>query len=167
MLKIGFIVSLCLLLWIICYCSTGTDEKNMFGFRSYPKEVQEIIRNDTKLKDLAPKEINMIKVLFSNIILFTIIFLIVGIIIKYTSGFQSDFETFVYFLILGETINAFDLLIIDLLWWRNTPRIRFSCALDKQLYQNPKVHIDSFLRGIIMYFGVALIVTGILMIFPK
>ena len=128
MLKIGFIVGLCLLFWIICYCSTRTDEKNMFGFRSYPKEVQKIVRNDAKLKDLAPKEINMIKVFFSNVFLFTIIFLIVGIIIKYTTGFKSDFDTFIYFLILGETINTFDLLIIDLLWWRNTPRIRFSCV---------------------------------------
>lgn len=139
----------------------------MIGFRSYPTEIQEIVRNDATLKDLAPKEINMVKVLLSNIILFTSIFLIVGIIIKYTTGFKSDFDTFVYFLILGETINMFDLLIIDLLWWRNTPRIRFSCALDKQLYQNPKVHIDSFLRGILMYIGVALLVTGILMFFPK
>ncbi len=167
MLRIGFIIGLCLLLWIICYCNTGTDQKNMIGFRSYPTEVQEIVRNDATLKDLAPKEINMVKVLLSNIILFTIIFLIVGIIIKYTTGFKSNFDTFVYFLILGETINTFDLLIIDLLWWRNTPRIRFSCTLDKTLYQNPKVHIDSFLRGILMYIGVALLVTGILMILPR
>ena len=31
--------------------STGTDEKNMFGLRSYPIEVQETIRNSEKYKN--------------------------------------------------------------------------------------------------------------------
>ena len=37
-----FAIGLCLLLWLICYLSTGNDLKNMFGYRSYPKEVQDI-----------------------------------------------------------------------------------------------------------------------------
>lgn len=163
--KILVVCGFCILLAIICYLNTGTDQKNMIGFRSYPKEVQKLVREDPVLNKMAPKEINMVKVLISNIVLFTILFVVTGIFLKRIVGFNGDFDTFVYFLILGETINLFDLVIIDLLWWRNTTRIRFSTIQDKVLYQDPYMHVASFLRGIVMYFGVALIVTGILMIF--
>ncbi len=166
MLKIGFIVGLCFLFWVICYLNTGNDQKNMIGFRSYPNEVQELVRKDPVLGKLAPKEINMVKVLISNFILFTVIFFIVGLIIKFTVGFNGFMDAFIYFLVLGETLNLFDLVVIDLLWWRNTERIRFSCVRDKKLYQNPSVHIASFSRAIVMYLMIALLVTAILTVLP-
>lgn len=133
MLKVSFIVGLCLLFLGICYLNTGNDQKNMMGFRSYPKEVQELVKKDSVLGEKAPKEINMVKVFVSNFILFAVIFLIVGLIIKFAVGFSDFMDAFVYFLILGETLNLFDLVVIDLLWWRNTKRIRFSCVPDKAL----------------------------------
>lgn len=48
MLRIIFVIGLCLLFWLICYLNTGSDKNNMIGFRSYTKEV------------------NMTKVLISN-----------------------------------------------------------------------------------------------------
>lgn len=50
-----------------------------------------------------------------------------------------------------------DLVIIDLLWWRNTRRIRFSFLLEKTPYQDPGKHIGSFLRGIPLFAVVAVI----------
>ena len=80
-------------------------------------------------------------------------------------GFHGFADTFLFILIWGEALNLFDLLIIDLLWWRNTKRIRFSCAPDKALYQHPKKHIGSFVRGAVMYVIVAVISAGILMLY--
>ncbi len=37
---------------LICFLSTGTDEKNLVGLRSYPIEVQEIIKKNEKYKNL-------------------------------------------------------------------------------------------------------------------
>lgn len=54
-------------------------------------------------------------------------------------------------------MNFFDLLIIDLLWWRNTKRIRFTKIQEKKLYQNPTKHIEAFGRALIMYSLIALI----------
>ena len=59
-------------------------------------------------------------------------------------------------------MNLFDLVVIDLLWWRNSKRIRFSCIPEKEAYQNPKKHVDSFLRGIPTFAVVAVIVALIL-----
>lgn len=165
-LKIAFVIGLCLLFWLICYINTGSDKKNMLGFRSYPKDVQELVRMDSALGSKVPKEASIAKLFLSNLLLFTIIFLIVGIILKYTIGFKGFVDAFVYFLILGEAMNLFDLVVIDLIWWRNTPRIRFSSLPDKRLYQNPNVHIASFLRGIVMYGISALLVAELLNILP-
>lgn len=145
-------IIICLIMWLICFLSTGTDEKNLIGLRSYPKEIQEIIRNDEKYKDKV-KPTNITKVFISNLIMFIVILFILGIFIK-----ANDFQTnFMNILILGEVLNLFDLIVIDLIWWRNTKRIRFTEIAEKEKYQNPKQHIDSFLRGIIMYVLVAII----------
>ncbi len=114
----------------------------------------------------APAEANLVKIFCSNLLLFTVVFLIIGVILKYAVGFTGFADAFLYILILGEVLNLFDLLVIDLLWWRNTPRIRFSCVEDKALYQDPKMHVGSFIRGLPMYLVVALIVAGILAVLP-
>ncbi len=162
MLKLCFIVALCFVLWIICFLNTGNDKKNMLGFRSYPKEVQKIVKNDKILGPMVPPQSSLSKILISNTLLFAVLFFVVGFVLESLVGFTGFLDRFLYFLIMGEVLNFFDLVVIDLLWWRNTSRIRFSCAQDKALYQNPTVHINSFLRGIVMYIVVALIVAGVL-----
>ena len=165
-IKISVLIIFCFIFWFICFKNTGTDEKNMLGFRSYPREVQEKVYQDERLVKLVPKEINLPKIIVSNIILFTVVFLLIGAIIKYTIGFNGFADCLIYFIALGQVLNLFDLVVIDLLWWRNTKRIRFSCVSEKEYYQNPKKHIDSFLRGIPTFFVSALIVAGILSLLP-
>lgn len=98
----------------------------------------------------------------TDIIMFTVVFLILGLVLKDALDLV-DFQTiFLYFLVLGEGLNLFDLVVIDLLWWRNSKRIRFSCVPEKVAYQNPKKHVDSFLRGIPTFATVAIIVALIL-----
>ncbi|EPY2293460.1 hypothetical protein [Clostridium sporogenes] len=50
-----------------------------------------------------------------------------------------------------------------MIWWRNTERVRFKGTekLDS-VYKNPKKHIRSFLKGIVVFVIVALIDTVIL-----
>lgn len=140
------------LYWGICYLCTGTDEKNLIGLRSYPINVQKIVREKM---DNVPKAKSIPNILISNILLFTIVFSIMGLLFKNTYNFNNYLSAFIYFLLLGEGLGLFDLLIIDLLWWRNTKRIRFSFLTDKQYYQDPKMHIDSFIRGIPLFIVVA------------
>lgn len=72
------------------------------------------------------------------------------------------------FLILGEGLNLFDLIVIDLLWWRNSKRIRFSCVPQIEMYKNPRKHIESFFRGIIfssfsLFIGVSVVVLSFIL----
>ena len=78
---------------------------------------------------------------------------------------ESFVQNFIAILILGQGLNVFDLVFIDLLWWRNTNRIRFSKIPEKSLYQNPKKHIEAFERALLMYFLIALLDAYILTLF--
>ena len=153
------------LFFLMCYLGTGSDEKNLGGFRSYPDEVQKRVYQDEVLGKLAPKKTSVPITLLSNVIMFTVVFSVLGISLKEVLSLGEFETTFLYFLILGEGLNLFDLVVIDLLWWRNASRIRFSCVPEKEMYQNPKKHIDSFIRGIPAFVLSALAAACVVIIF--
>ncbi len=141
-----------LLYWGMCFLCTGTDRKNLAGLRSYPDAVQSIVRE--RLAN-APKAKSVPAVLLSNLVFFTVVFSALGLVFRNVLAFDGYLPAFWYFLLLGEGLGLFDLLVIDLLWWRNTKRIRFSFLPDKEIYQNPVKHIGSFVRGIPLFAAVA------------
>lgn len=126
------------LYWGVCFLGTGTDRKNLIGLRSYPDEVQTRVRSDPQLGKTVPKEKSRAAILLSNLLLFTVVFSILGLALKSVLGLNNYLSAFWYFLAFGEGLGLFDLLVIDLLWWRSTKRIRFSFLPEKKYYQNPK-----------------------------
>ena len=143
------------LYWGVCWLGTGTDRKNLIGLRSYPEEVQDRVRKDPHLANDIPKAKPMPAVLLSNLLLFTVVFSVLGLALKNVLGLNDYLSAFWYFLALGEGLGLFDLVVIDLLWWRNTKRIRFSFLPEKKSYQNPEKHVGSFLRRIPLFAAVA------------
>lgn len=140
-------VILCSAFFALCFLGTGTDEKNLRNYMSYPDEVQKQIKEIEEYQGKY-KETGRFAAWIANFLLFTILFLLLGIIIR-----QANFMyNFIRLLILGETLNVFDLIVIDLLWWRNIKRIRLSKIPQKELYQTPKKHIEAFLRALVLYF---------------
>lgn len=93
--------------------------------------------------------------MLSNLLLFTVVFSVLGLALKSVLGLNNYLSAFWYFLAFGEGLGLFDLLVIDLLWWRSTKRIRFSFLPEKKYYQNPKKHIESFWRGIPLFAAAA------------
>ena len=141
--------------WFCCFLGTGSDQKNLRGLRSYPQPVQDAVRNSS-LAGQAPKEKSLPSILLGNLLLFTVVFTVLGLVLKGPLALTSFHAAFLYFLVLGEGLGLFDLVVIDLLWWRNTPRIRFSFLPEKEPYQDPAKHIGSFVRGIPLFLAAAL-----------
>ncbi len=160
-MKIIVAVAFYLLYWFCCFLGTGTDKKNLFGLRSYPDEVQRVVKNEQSIAQYLRKEKSVWSILLGNLLLFTVVFSVLGVALKSVLGLTDYLSTFVYFLLLGEGLGLFDLLVIALLWWRNTKRIRFSFLPEKESYQTPKKHVGSFLRGIPLFAVVAAISAGI------
>ena len=156
MFKYSFLVYsiavLCAAFFGVCYLGTGTDQKNLKNYSSYPNKVQNRIQEIAEYRGKF-KETGKARVLAANFLVFTVLFLLLGIPIR-----QENFDyNFICLLVLGQTLNVFDLLIIDLLWWRNSERIRLSKIPQKELYQDPKKHIEAFIRALVLYFFVALV----------
>lgn len=145
-------VVLCAAFFVLCFVNTGTDEKNLRNYMSYPDEVQKRIKT-IKAYQGKYATTSRFTAFIINFLLFTTLFLLMGIPVR-----QTDFiHNFISVLILGETLNIFDLTVIDLLWWRNTKRIRLLKIPQKELYQNPKKHVSAFVRALILYVFVAML----------
>lgn len=154
-----------MLYWFCCFLGTGTDKKNLAGLRSYPDAVQRMVREHSKMGKAAPQQKSILSILMGNLILFTVVFSVLGVALKNILGLNDFGSAFGFFLVLGEGLGVFDLLVIDLLWWRNTKRIRFSFLPEKEPYQDPGKHIGSFLRGIPLFAVVAMLTAGIVTAF--
>ncbi len=154
-MKMFIAVAFYFLYWGMCWLGTGTDRKNIAGLRSYPEEVQNRVRNDPQLAKEVPKEKSAVVIWLSNLFVFTVVFSVLGLALKNVLRLNSYLSAFRYFLAFGEGLGAFDLLVIDLSWWRSTKRIRFSFLPEKKYYQNPEKHIESFVHGIPLFAAAA------------
>lgn len=146
-----------LLYFGMCYIETGTDDLNMISFSAYPNEVQELVKKDKYLSKKIPRKKSYLQIFVLNTIIFTIIFFIISIFFRN----QSRTWKFIFFLILGEGLNIFDFLVIDILWWRNSERIKFSRIKEQEKYKDIQNHFYGFLRGIPVFIVTSIIVSGI------
>lgn len=144
------IIVLCAILWGICYLNTGSDEKNIKSYATYPDEIQNIVKENANLSSKIKTNRPWVS-FFSNVVVFSIILFVFGFFLR-----DSFPNNFLNILILGQVVNAFDFLVIDMLWWRNTKRIRFSGTEDQgTLYKCGRKHFVSFLKGILVFIIVA------------
>ena len=146
------LVALCGLFWGACWLGTGGDRKNLYGFRSYPNAVQNIVRSRPELAGKIRQQ-RPAMTFVGNLLLFAILLFGLGLLTR-----REDFAgNFLNALLLGQGFNLFDLVVIDLLWWRHAKRVRFSGTENRpELYADPGKHISSFLRGIVMFLLVAI-----------
>lgn len=160
-------IILCFVFWGCCYISTGGDEKNSKAYATYPDEVQAYVRNDSRLKKQIEKanllvSPNPVRTFLANAVLFLAVLFLLGIFVR-TDSFVMNLLRLT---VMGQGLNLFDYLVIDLLWWRNTKRIRFTGTENQpELYRDPQKHTASFVKGILMFFLVALADGGLLALF--
>lgn len=157
-MKIAVALILFVLFFAVCYLGTGTTRKNMKSFYSYPDVIQKKIRANAELSAMIPQKTSYAVSFLSNLILFTFMFSVVGFLV----GVNTFSESLIYFMLLGQGLNLFDFLVIDLFWWRRTKRIRFSeIDAEAKLYADSKKHFFAFLRGVPM-FGCAAVLSTLL-----
>ena len=154
-MKIVVAVIFYFLYWGICFLCTGTDKKNLTGLRSYPDEVQARVRREPRLSGALPEAKSLRSILLSNLLMFAVVFSALGLALKKSLGLSDYWPAFWYFLVLGEGLGLFDLVVIDLLWWRNTKRVRFSFLPERAYYQDPSKHVGSFVRGIPLFAAIS------------
>lgn len=153
MIAVGITILLCLIFWGICFLGTGTDEKNLKNYASYPDDVQDKIKSIPEYQGRFQESSHKAAVFLSNLLLFLVVLFALGLFIRK----KSFWHNFLALSVMGQGLNLFDLFVIDLLWWRNTKRIRFTKIPEKEWYQNPRKHVEAFGRALVMYAIVALV----------
>lgn len=153
MVTAGITVFLCLVFWGICFLGTGTDAKNLKSYSSYPDEVQDRIKDIPEYQGRFQEGNHKAAVFLSNLLLFLAVLFVPGLFIRE----ENFWHNFLALSVMGQGLNLFDLFVIDLLWWRNTERIRFTKIPEKKWYQNPRKHVEAFGRAFIMYAIIALV----------
>lgn len=77
------------LYWGVCFLGTGTDRKNLIGLHSYPDEVQTRVQSDPQLGQAVPKAKSTAAILLSNLLLFTVVFSVLGLALKSVLGLNN------------------------------------------------------------------------------
>ena len=94
------------LYWGVCFLGTGTDRKNLIGLRSYPDEVQTRVQSDPQLGQAVPKAKSTAAILLSNLLLFTVVFSVLGLALKSVLGLNNYLSAFWYFLAFSEGLGS-------------------------------------------------------------
>lgn len=86
------IVMLCAVFFMLCFLGTGTDEKNLRNYLSYPDTVQKRIK-EIKACQGKYKETGSLATWIENFLIFSLLFFILGIAIRqinFMHNFMSE-----------------------------------------------------------------------------
>ena len=92
--------ALCIVFFLLCFLGTGTDEKNLKNYSSYPDEVQNLINEIAEYRGRY-KEHSKAAVFLLNFLLFLFLFFILGLFIRDSSFLQN----FVSLTIMGQSLT--------------------------------------------------------------
>lgn len=151
-MKILCALILYLLFFILCFLGTGSDEKNIKSYYSYPDIIQDEIRKSGRFQ--IPKKHSYALTFLSNTLVFTAVFVLIGILIHE--------KNFWYFLLLGEGLNLFDLLVVDLIWWQHSQKVRLTGIGNPEDYLGTEKHVKTFLRAVPVFAIAAFLTTEFL-----
>lgn len=138
--------------------------KNPVGqIMSYPKKIRERVQSLPQYKDCIKKK-EKFHLLIKMISIF--IFALILYIIAYMSGAKTFIQVFKYVFTIFFVVNLYDLLIMDLLIFRNIKKFRIPGTedMDKE-YKECWHHIRGFFIGIGIGIIVSLISTLYIQIF--
>jgi len=112
---------------------------------NYPKAIQERVKELEEYKNQIPTNENKIA---SKMIVSIVIVILVSLILKYINGYDTFIEGFGYSLLIWTIVNIYDALVIDIMWFCHSKKVRFKGTedMDKE-YKNYKFHIIESLKG--------------------
>lgn len=124
---------LCSLFWAFCWLGTGATRKTSVIFLLTRRGTEDCESPPGAIRKYSGSEV--LRAIFAgNLLLFTALLFAMGLLTRqeYFAG------NFLNTLLLGQALNLFDFLVIDLLWWRHTKRVRFSGTEESpELYADP------------------------------
>lgn len=130
--------------------------KNPVGqIMSYPLEIRKRVESLSQYKDtIKQREKKHLSIKIISIFVFALILCVVA----YFSGAKTFIDIFKHVFILFLFVNVYDVIVMDLLIFRNVKRFRIPGTEDMEKeYKNPRHHIIGGIIGIVLGLVVAIL----------
>ena len=135
-------IILCLIFSLMVYIMSKNPIATLYN---YPPRIQEKIKSMKEYKDKIPTTQN--KVVAKSFVAVMII-IIVSLILRYVNGYTTFKEGFLYSLLIWTVVNIYDVVVMDILWFCQSPKFIFKGTEDIiKEYKNYWFHIKEGLIG--------------------
>ncbi|MBQ6687370.1 MAG: hypothetical protein IJN03_02485 [Bacilli bacterium] len=136
------IIIFCLLFTMMVYLMSKNPIATLYN---YPPKIQKKVKSLPEYKDKIPTNKNKI---ITKLIVTVFIIIIVSLVLRYVNGYETFKETFLNSLLIWTSINIYDVIVLDLLWFCQSEKFIFKGTEDiKDEYHNYWFHIKEGLIG--------------------
>ena len=123
---------------------------------NYPPKIQERVKSLAEYKDKIPTNKNKV---VAKTFAALIIVIIVSLILRYVNGYTAFNETFFSAVTIWTVVNAYDVVVMDIIWFCHDKRFRFKGTEEMGAeYTNYMFHIKEGLKGEIIGITVSIII---------
>ncbi len=135
-------IVLCLIFTLMVYIMSRKPIKTLYN---YPPKIQERVRELDEYKDQIPTQENKIVAKCIASVLFVII---LSLILRFVNGYTTFAEGFGYGFLLWTIVNAYDAIVLDIIWFCHDPYFVFKGTEDMvKEYRDYWFHIKGFFIG--------------------
>lgn len=135
-------VVLCFIFTVMVYLMSRDPVKTLYN---YPPGIQKRVRELDEYKDSIPAEENKVLAKTGASVLFVIV---LSLVLKYLNGCTSFRDAFLYGFLLWTIVNAYDLLVLDIIWFCHDPHFVFKGTEDMtDDYHDYMFHLKGFFMG--------------------
>ena len=152
-------IALCLLFTLMVYIMSRKPIETLYN---YPPKIQERVKSMEEYKDKIPTTKNKI---VAKSLAAILIVIIVSLILRYINGYTTFIEGFGYGFLIWTIVNAYDALVIDILWFCQSKEFVFKGTEDMEKeYKNYWFHIKESLKGELIG-GIVCVIVGLVIQF--
>ena len=145
-------IILCAIFSLMVFVMSREPIKTLYN---YPPKIQERVKSLNEYKDKIPTKENKIVAKILASILFLVILCMV---LRYINGYTTFIESFKYGFLLWTTVNLYDVIVLDIIWFCHDKHFIFKGTEDMaKEYHNYRFHIKGFFIGEIL----ALVICGL------
>lgn len=145
-------VVLCALFTLMVYIMSRKPIQTLYN---YPPKIQKRVMSLEEYKDQIPTRKNKVVAKVGASLLFVVI---LALILRFVNGYTTFLEAFGYGFLLWSVVNAYDAIVLDIIWFCHDPHFVFKGTEDMvEEYHNYWFHIKGFFIGE----GLALVVCAL------
>ena len=135
-------IVLCALFTLMVYIMSRNPIKTLYN---YPPKIQERVMSLDEYKDQIPTKKNKVVAKVGASLLFVVI---LAFILRFINGYTTFLQAFGYGFLLWTIVNAYDAIVLDIIWFCHDPQFVFKGTEDMvDEYHDYWFHIKGFFIG--------------------